>query len=58
MPTHDLWEVGREVAFIVKTIVHHEFSKDIGQLVDESLTSHCQNTGIVLKLENLDLIQA
>jgi len=35
----------------MKSIVHHEFSKDMGQFEDESLTSHCQNAGIVLETE-------
>jgi len=32
-------------------IVHHEFSKGMGQFEDESLTSHCQNAGIVFNVE-------
>jgi len=56
MPTHGHAEVGGEVFCIMKTIVHHKFSKGMGQLEDESLTSHCQNAGIVLKLKNSDLI--
>jgi len=56
MPTQVHHEVGGEVVFIMKTIVHHEFSKGMGQLENESLTSHCQNAGIVFKLENSNLI--
>jgi len=32
-------------------IIHHESSKGMGQFEDESLTAHCQNTGIVLNVE-------
>jgi len=39
MPQHVHFEDGREVISIMKTIVHHDFSKGMGQFEDESLTS-------------------
>jgi len=51
MSRYDHSNLGGEVVFIMKSIVHHEFSKGMGQFEDESLTFHCQNTEIVLKLE-------
>jgi len=35
----------------MKSIVHHESSKGMGQFEDESLATHCQDKGIVLIVE-------
>jgi len=37
MPTHVHLGVGREVVFIMKSVVHHKFSKGMEQFEDESL---------------------
>jgi len=42
----------RGVTFIMKSIFHHDFSKDMGQFeADESLTSHCQIARIVFNVQ-------
>jgi len=51
MPTHDLCTKGGEIVFIKEIIIHHESSKGMGQFEDESLTTHCQNIGIVFNVE-------
>jgi len=43
--------MNREVIFIIKSIVRCESSKGMGQFEDESLTVHCQNIGIMFKVE-------
>jgi len=42
MPPHIQYTMGREIVFIMKSIVHYESSKEMGQFEDESLTTHCQ----------------
>jgi len=47
--------MGGEVVLIMKFIGHHESSKGMEQFEDVSLTTHCQNVGIVFNVETLDL---
>jgi len=51
LPWHLVRITSRKVSFIIKSVVFQAPSKDMGYFEDESLTTHCQNVGIVFKVE-------